>query len=161
MAGRYVLTSLLDAATNAGLAFPIAFGQPKMATGSMRITRPFRGRKCSQSDHCPLDDISEKLAPKSRDLPNRWHAVLFDLSNIGGIVSAMTDLNAKQLDELELWASQRRLARETMTACMSCEGTGIVMTDNAGDTAQNPCPRCGGTKFFYDRKNRDTAGDQS
>ncbi|MEK1853238.1 MAG: hypothetical protein AAAC48_15580 [Phyllobacterium sp.] len=73
----------------------------------------------------------------------------------------MTDLSAKQLHELELWASERRLARESVTACASCEGMGIVMTDNAGDTGQNPCPRCGGAKFFHDRKNRDAAGDQS
>jgi predicted RNA-binding Zn-ribbon protein involved in translation (DUF1610 family) len=73
----------------------------------------------------------------------------------------MTDLSAKQLHELELWASERRLARESVTACASCEGMGIVMTDNAGDPGQSPCPRCGGAKFFRDRKNRDAAGDQS
>jgi predicted RNA-binding Zn-ribbon protein involved in translation (DUF1610 family) len=69
----------------------------------------------------------------------------------------MTDLSATQLHELELWASERRLARESVTACASCEGAGIVVTDNAG----GPCPRCGGAKFFHDRKNRDAAGDQS
>jgi hypothetical protein len=87
--------------------------------------------------------------------------LLFDLFDIGGVQFAMTDLNAKQLQELELWASERRLARESVTACATCEGTGIVMTDIVRDTAQNPCPRCGGAKFFHHRKNRDAAGDQS
>ncbi|UXN58215.1 hypothetical protein [Phyllobacterium zundukense] len=73
----------------------------------------------------------------------------------------MTDLSAKQLYELELWVSERRLARKSVTACPSCEGTGMVMTDNADDTAPRPCPRCSGAKFFHERKKRDAAGDQS